>query len=384
MIPESDVLGEGRFARLARRLSSFVRDLLTVNLYLKLLAFALAVLLRVIVAQDQEADDLFEVYVDVRIPADRILVKPPVDRVVARLGGPKSRLELLHSQRLEMTIDLENTKLGEVRVPIPDGFIENLPKGIRVKSFSPSELTFQIEEKARATLPVKVETRGEPAKGYWIKRVKATPPTVDVAGPAGELDKLEQISTDVVDVRGIRRTREKLVELKSPSPLITFEKGQDRVKVSIEVEAGIEQREWTSIPVHVPPSFVGAEVKPSTARVVLVGPMDVLESVEARDIAVRIVPTGAGEVGPSGIYRVENSGADTALVPYRLSLTYPNPDVLSLQALEPSSFTLIVPEPAGRGTENGKDEGNRREMWRGSTKAPLHPATPSPRRDNGL
>jgi hypothetical protein len=121
-----------------------VREKLTHNLGLKLLAIALAVVLWCFVVGGREAER--EIAVPVRVinlaPGLALAGQPP-DRLAVRVVGPEIILRRLHPDEMVVSLDMGQVKSGNVAFSALDQRIP-LPAGIRVVRVSPATIELAV------------------------------------------------------------------------------------------------------------------------------------------------------------------------------------------------------------------------------------------------
>ena len=89
------------------------------------------------------------------------------------------------------------------------------------------------EETKIGNLPMKVETTGEPAKGYKVGKITINPPVATLTAPISYFEKNSVLSLDPIDVTGASDTIRKTVTIPKPTGgSITV--GQTTVVVEIE------------------------------------------------------------------------------------------------------------------------------------------------------
>ncbi len=136
----------------------------------------------------------------VNIPANLVLVSGVPDSVLAQLRGPLSRT-LDPRTPLEVLLDLSNAQPGTTSYPI-DAADMPLPAEVEVVSIEPSTISLEFERRQTLIVTVRPVIEGQPAPGFELGAVRATPVQVPVQGPASHLVDLESVITEPLSVEG--------------------------------------------------------------------------------------------------------------------------------------------------------------------------------------
>ncbi len=100
------------------------------------------------------------------------------------------------------------TEFDSVNVLDKDG---NTVTGLDIMPSQVKVVVKMKEEMTLGNLPLRIETKGEPAKGYKVGRVTLSPAVATVKGPISYFDKNTMINLSPIDVTGASRTiRQKL------------------------------------------------------------------------------------------------------------------------------------------------------------------------------
>jgi YbbR domain-containing protein len=150
-------------------------------------------------------------------------------------------------------------------------------------------MDLELDRLLRRTVPVVPATRGELAVGHRLAGVRVEPDRVELVGPARVLRSLAEVSTDAVDLSGLRESA-------------TFDVGLDlglggvraararRFAVHAEVAAVLSERSLTAVPVRVDARW---SASPTALDLTLRGPAAVLDPLDADAVHVELdVPVG--------------------------------------------------------------------------------------------
>lgn len=279
-----------------------IRAALTENLSLKLLSFAVALILYSLVHSGQDAQRTISVGLVVLPPpesANRVLVSqlPPEIRVTLR--GPRSVIDDLRAGDLgDVQVDLRS---GQDKRVVFDATMLRLPAGIRVDRFDPSSVEFAWEDEIVRDVPVQVGVVGTPAPGYVVKGAPTPEPRdVRVHGPKSEVLVLQHARADAFDVTGlVEGTYNRALALDKPAGRMTYE--TSTVSVSVEIAREVAERSFTKLPVFVVGVPKG-KTQPPEIDVRLVCPPDVVHSLRAEQLVPQVtVPNGAPAQGSQSL-----------------------------------------------------------------------------------
>jgi hypothetical protein len=154
--------------------------------------------------------------------------------------------------------------------------LEGLPRRVDVASFEPDRVSLVVDRRMRRELPVVADLLGEPPEGYTVYRTRVRPDRVRVEGPETAVRTLTQLRTDALGLE--HRTRsftEKVgavperpdVRIVDPEPL----------EVRVVIDTDPVQKTFDDVAVALSGDGVSGTVDPATVRVVLHGPVDLLD-----------------------------------------------------------------------------------------------------------
>ena len=208
------------------------------------------------------------------IPHDLIAVREtPV--LEARLKGPNKVLKDLKDLQLSYKIDLSSAKPGPLSIKISPDMIK-VPWRVSVLEIDPASFTITIEKQTEKIVPIVADLNKDPAPGYIISRVAATPSTVRITGPMSVLDKISAVRTTPVDVEGLTDTIKKKVALNlSHNPHVQAI-GDSLVELEIEVEEKMVEK-WLDIAIQVKGGNYRYMITPDRIKILLKGPMNTIK-----------------------------------------------------------------------------------------------------------
>lgn len=155
------------------------------------------------------------------MPSDLVITTPDIrSSVSVRVRGRRSDLRLLASQSLEASADLRSvTKPGEVEITIRPQHI-NVPENIEVVSIDPPKVRFRVEQLRQSAVPIRPYLEGTAPAGYLVGQATADPPLALCSGPASQITKLAEVTTERIIMTGRTGTFVQSVAVISDTPLV--------------------------------------------------------------------------------------------------------------------------------------------------------------------
>ena len=155
----------------------------------------------------------------VALPSDLVITTEIPTSVAVRVRGRRSELRALASQSLEAAADLSRAQAGDVIITIgPSGI--NVPEGIEVFSIVPNQIRFRIEQLRQREVSIRPLLAGDPPVGYMVGEATTFPDRVLVSGPASQILKLSEVTTDRIIMTGRTATFVQSVAVVTDSPLV--------------------------------------------------------------------------------------------------------------------------------------------------------------------
>jgi YbbR domain-containing protein len=288
---------------------------------LKIVAFALATLLWLIVAGDHLVERSMRVPLEFRnIPPALEIVGDPPTAVDVRLRGSSALLGRLEPRDIVAVLDLGTARPGSRMFHLRSDEVR-APYGVDVAQVVPGTLALDLEKSGRRTIPIVPALDGEPAPGFVIGRVTADPPTVDVAGPESRLKQLTGATTEPVQVTGTRARVRDVVTVGITDSAVRLVQAQNAT-ITVEVLPAPVERDLSGVPVRWRGLGTGlsAQIRPTLTRVTVRGRREALADLRAGviDAFVDLAGLGPGrynlrvQVDPSQTFGV--SAIDPAVV----------------------------------------------------------------------
>jgi YbbR domain-containing protein len=178
----------------------------------------------------------------VGIPPYLVITTPDIPSSVAvRVRGRKSDLRAVASQTLEASADLSGiTQAGEVKITIRPRHI-NVPEEIEVVSIAPPTVSFRVEQLRQRAVPIRPYLDGNVPTGFIVGQATAEPPLALVSGPASQIMKLAEVTTERIIMTGRTETFVQNVGVIADSPLVrVISPLMTQVTVPVLAEVGPE------------------------------------------------------------------------------------------------------------------------------------------------
>ena len=155
------------------------------------------------------------------MPSDLVITTPNVQSTVSvRVRGRRSDLRLLASQSLEASADLRTvTKPGEVEITIRPQHI-NVPDNVEVVSIDPPKVRFRVEQLRQRAVPIRPYLEGSAPSGYIVGQATADPALALCSGPASQIAKIAEVTTERIIMTGRTGTFVQSVAVISDAPQV--------------------------------------------------------------------------------------------------------------------------------------------------------------------
>lgn len=170
------------------------------------------------------------------VPDDLVITGRSADSVNIRVQGSRAALRNVNSAQLEYRIDISDARPGPAVFEVDASYVDqDLPRGARIVSRSPSSIEVSLEQKGRKSLRIRADVEGEPAEGFTISSVQIEPTNVWVTGARSDVLRLAEVVTESIDVAGLAEPLERKVRLSLASDHVWREKEGD-VVVRIQID----------------------------------------------------------------------------------------------------------------------------------------------------
>lgn len=243
------------------------------HLGLKVLSIALAGAIWLTVGDQRAGERTMRVPLEFHnMPGRLELMASPPDSVEVRLRGPSGSIGRLMPGEVVAVLDLTSARPGtrlfhlltdEVRVPY----------GVSVSQVNPAAIPLTFEPSASRSVPVVPVIDGEPAHGYRIGRILATPEQVVIIGPTSHVVSVSNATTEPVSVANATANVADRVTVGVANDLVRLDQPQNAA-VTVEIVPVNEDKRLTGVAVAARGLAEGhtARVETTTVVVVLRGP----------------------------------------------------------------------------------------------------------------
>jgi len=267
---------------------------------------------RIISVTPQTLNLSFEPLVTQTLPIELTLTGEPaigykigaivLDPAEAVISGPESIVT--QAKHAQAVLDVTNARQS-IETTRPISVITESGAALSGITIHPDSVKVDLplaQQGGYRDLAVKAVTVGDPASGYWVKNVTASPPIVTVY--SGNLSLIEglpgYVETMPLDLSGASDNIETKLALNLPSGVTLI--GDQTVSVQVEIVPIEGSRPVAFLTVEVIGLAAGLkyQLSPITVDVILSGPLSVLESLSSSDVHVKLDLTGL----TSGTYQL--------------------------------------------------------------------------------
>jgi YbbR domain-containing protein len=272
-----------------------LRKIFVEDFGLKLLALAITLLVwMAVTGENQPVTIHTAVQLNFVRPENLAISNDPPRTVEVLLTGSRNRLNSLRLLDLVATVDLSDSKPGDRVIRLsPERVAIQLPSGVTISSFQPTTLPIRLEPIVRREVAVEVHLGGEPAAGFEVYGTQSTPAAVWIAGPVSHLKEVQKAPTETISVDGRNET------FTAPRVSIAIlDEKLDIAESLVDVVVTIGEKRIEKSFENVPLPSRKNSTKSQTATVILLGPPQLLQQLEAEDITLVTETRSSGEGMP--------------------------------------------------------------------------------------
>jgi YbbR domain-containing protein len=265
-----------------------------------------------VLSQPEPVSTLLEQLVTVEIPVEldirgevargHVLGDALIDPQFITVSGPASRAEILDRARATVFLNNDRESIIEQTQPI---FYDRQGRVASVNGLNLSHDQLQVtipinEAENYAEKFISPDLVGEPAPGYRLLSATIEPPSVLIQGRPTQINAITQVRTEPVDLTGLTESFRQQVSLELPDGITLDEVVE--VFVDIEIEPFLTTRPYNqSVVVQGLAEDLDADIEPENVRVVLFGPLPVLETLVDEEVRVTVDLFGL----EAGIYSLD-------------------------------------------------------------------------------
>ena len=172
-------------------------ELLTRNIWWKLFALLIAVLLWIAVANEPELSTFVSVPIEFKdLPGNLEISSDVAENVELEMRGPSGELRSFTGNRTAVVLDMSDAEPGERTYTIRPADV-HLPRSLRLIRVIPPAVRFVFERRKQKTVPVEVRFSAPPAK------FKVSPPSLTIEGPESRVNRVRSLFTDQIDLSNL-------------------------------------------------------------------------------------------------------------------------------------------------------------------------------------
>ena len=203
-----------------------------------LLALVIALFLWGVAHGTSRTERVFDIPIELKgIEDDLVVVDQSVDDVNIRVMGSPAALRNVTPSKLRYALDVSGSNPGVAEYRVENARIEEqLPRGARVVSRSPSRIEVRFERRGRKAVGVRPDLEGEPPAGFRLVDVTVVPSRVWLVGARSHVLRLNEVVTEPINLTELEENTELEVGLYLGSGSVWME-DTNPVKVLIQIEA---------------------------------------------------------------------------------------------------------------------------------------------------
>jgi YbbR domain-containing protein len=262
---------------------------------LKVLSFAIAVMLWMVVSGDEIVERGLRVPLELQqLPAGVELTGEVPATVDVRVRGGSTALSRVSPTDVVAMLDLRSAQPGRRVFPMTQDQVR-VPFGVDVVQITPSAIAMVFETSASKQVPVAPAVEGRPAPGYVVGSMIAEPAAVDVVGPESAVKRLTEAVTEPVSVEGARDRVRATVRLGVVDAALRLKTSRAAV-VTVQIFPAPLERTFRTRPVHLRnvAANLTARAEPAVVEVTLRGSRETLGRVDPDQVVAYVDLGGLG------------------------------------------------------------------------------------------
>lgn len=259
---------------------------------LKLFSLAFAFGLWLLVnAGERDTEQTMLVPVELRnLSQQFVVVGQRPEFVDVRVSGPRTLLGQLNGKKI--ALDLTGVRAGPSSFRVSAELL-NLPRGVKLLRVTPSVIGLDIARMIKRVVPVRVDLVGSPPFGYEIGEIEVSPSTVEVSGPAPQVEKLAVVMTEVLDISRQTQSVAKDLHLRGvDGEFVSY--NTELARTRVEIQEVIATREFRRLRVSVKNAAFRFSQTPFFVDVWIRGPQRIVDKMQLTDGDVFVDASGQG------------------------------------------------------------------------------------------
>lgn len=283
---------------------------MTKTAWLLLLSFFISSIFWLATVSSQQNIKIFEEPIAVKffnVPEGLHVTSAPIN-ISIKIDTSKDKTKKIFAENFQSFIDFTNAKIGENNFQIQ---VKTQDQSIRIVSYSPKELTLNLEKVQEKMLEPTLEMTGNVSKNYTVKTAEIVEKQVTVTAGESDLDNIIRVKA-VLELKGESNSIEKTLEFKaynsknqivenaeiSPSNTdvtVTLSQIADTKLVGIKVPIiGTLKKENTYVKsVSITPQTAeirGKKYALNDVQFIQTNPVDISDLTESTTLAVQAIP----------------------------------------------------------------------------------------------
>jgi YbbR domain-containing protein len=176
-------------------------DLLLRNIWWKLFALLMAVLLWIAVANEPELSTFVSVPIEFKdLPPSLEISSDVAEKVDLEMRGPTGELRNFSANRTAVVFDMADAVPGE-RTYLIDAADVRLPRSLRLIRAVPQGVRIVFEQRKTRSVPVEVHFADPPPAKFRV-----SPESLTIEGPESRVNRVHSLRTDRIDVSTVSGT----------------------------------------------------------------------------------------------------------------------------------------------------------------------------------
>ncbi|MGE0684548.1 MAG: YbbR-like domain-containing protein [Candidatus Binatia bacterium] len=271
-----------------RRLNSWIFRNGALKLFSLAFAFGLWLLVN---AGERDTEQTMLVPVELRnISQQFVVVGQRPEFVDVRVSGPRTLLGRLSGKKI--ALDLTGVRPGPSSFRVSAELL-SLPRGVKLLRVTPSVIGLDIARMIKRVVPVRVDLVGSPPFGYEIGEIEVAPSTVEVSGPAPQVERLAVVMTEVMDISRLTQSATKNLGLQGlDGEFVSY--NIELARVHVDIQEVIATREFRRLRVSVKNAAFRLPQTPFFADVWIRGPQRIVDRIRLTDGDVFVDAGGQG------------------------------------------------------------------------------------------
>ena len=265
------------------------------NLGLKVLSFALALLLWMAVSGEETVERGLRIPLELQqLPSDIELSGDVPTSVDVRVRGGSGTLSRVLAGDVVAVLDLRAAHVGRRVFPLTPDQVR-VPFGVDVVQITPSAIAMEFEASATRQVRVEPSVDGRPAPGFVIGDRKSEPAMVEIVGPESAVRRATEVVTQPVSVAGARDQVRQTVTLGILDSSLRLKNARSAV-VTVDVVPAPMERTLRNRPIHLRNVSAGltAQADPASVDVTLRGSREALSRFESDELSAYVDLGGLG------------------------------------------------------------------------------------------